>query len=78
VVDRIALSGRSGSGKTTVANYLVAKYGFTRCSTGAACRELCKNLFGGESKAILNQVTDALKAIDPKGVALILDNSSKI
>jgi cytidylate kinase len=62
---KIALSGRSGSGKTTVADYLVSKYGYSPCSTGSACRDLCRNLFGSESKAILNQVTDALKAIDP-------------
>lgn len=63
MVHKIALSGRSGSGKTTIAEYLVSKHGYARCSTGAACRELCKKLFGDESKAILNKVTDALKTI---------------
>lgn len=62
---RIALSGRSGSGKTTLAEYLVNKHGYIRCSTGVACRDLCRKLFGSESKAILNQVTDALKGLDP-------------
>jgi dephospho-CoA kinase len=61
----IALSGKSGSGKTSVAEYLVKEHGYTRRSTGAACREVCNRLFGGESKAILNSVTDALKAVDP-------------
>jgi len=65
VAGRIALSGRSGSGKTTVAEYLVNKHGYIRCSTGVACRDLCRKLFGNESKAILNQVTDALKALGP-------------
>jgi dephospho-CoA kinase len=64
VPKHIALSGRSGCGKTTVADYLVATHGYTRCSTGAACRELCRKLFDTESKAILNKVTDALKAVD--------------
>jgi hypothetical protein len=36
-----------------------------RCSTGAACRDICRRLFGTESKAVLNQVTDALKGVDP-------------
>jgi len=61
---KIALAGRSGSGKTAVAEYLVDKYGYTRCSTGAACRSLCKEFFGTDAKAILNKVTDALRAVD--------------
>lgn len=65
MTSKIALSGRSGSGKTTVAEYLVKEHGYIRCSTGVACRELCKRLFGTESKTILNKVTDALKAVDP-------------
>src|SRR5438552_18965303 len=65
MANKIALSGRSGSGKTTIAEYLVNKHGYTRCSTGAACRDVCNRLFGEESKAILNKVTDALKAVDP-------------
>ncbi|MBV9158485.1 MAG: AAA family ATPase [Acidobacteriaceae bacterium] len=64
--NRIALSGRSGSGKTVIAEYLVEKHGFKSCSSGVACRDLCRRLFGTESKTILNQVTDALKAIDSK------------
>jgi cytidylate kinase len=63
--NKIALSGRSGSGKTTVAEYLVNRHGYVRCSTGAACRDVCTRLFGDESKAMLNKVTDALKAVDP-------------
>ena len=65
MANKIALSARSGSGKTTIAEYLVNKHGYTRCSTGAACRDVCNRLFGEESKAILNKVTDALKAVDP-------------
>jgi cytidylate kinase len=60
----IALYGRSGSGKTLISEYLVAKHGYARCSTGSACRRVCRMLFESESKALLNQVTDALKAID--------------
>lgn len=62
---KIALSGKSGGGKTMIAEYLVEKHRFVHCSTGAACRELCRKLFGTESKSILNRVTDAIKAIDP-------------
>jgi hypothetical protein len=44
---------------------MVKEYGYVRCSTGEACRDICRRLFGTESKAVLNRVTDALKAIDP-------------
>jgi dephospho-CoA kinase len=60
----IALFGHSGSGKTTIADWLVFNRGFVRCSTGAACRSVCHTLFQSESKTLLNQVTDALRAID--------------
>jgi cytidylate kinase len=65
VANKIALSGKSGSGKTTIANYLVEKHGFIRCGTGEACRDVCKRLFGTDSKAVLNKVTDAMKVVDP-------------
>jgi dephospho-CoA kinase len=60
----IALYGHSGAGKTTVADWLVSNRGFVHCATGAACRGICQMLFQSESKTLLNQVTDALKAID--------------
>jgi dephospho-CoA kinase len=60
----IALYGRSGSGKTTIAQFLVKNYGYNRCSTGDACRHVSKFLFQSESKKILNQVTDAMRIID--------------
>lgn len=64
MLTNIALYGRTGSGKTTVAEYLSQKYGYTKCSSGAICREICKLLFQSESKTILNRVADAMMAID--------------
>lgn len=61
----IALHGRSGSGKSTVARYLVATYGYQHARTGVACRKLCRELFASESKTLMNEVTDALRRIDP-------------
>lgn len=61
----IALYGRTGSGKTTVADALVRNFGYSHRKTGAACRALCLELFGSENKALMNQVTDALRDIDP-------------
>lgn len=61
----IALTGRSGTGKTTIADHLVARHGYFRCSTGNACRQICRSLFGSESKTLLNAVTEKMKEIDP-------------
>lgn len=60
----ISLSGRSGSGKTTIANYLASKYNFHVCKTGTLCRDVSKLLFRSDSLEILQKVTDAMKDID--------------
>lgn len=60
----IALFGRSGSGKTTMAEWLISQHGYQRCSTGSVCRRICRTLFDSEARSILNHVTDAMKAID--------------
>lgn len=59
----VALAGHSGAGKTTVAEYLVQRYGYRHVKSGRICREICMSLFGSDSKALLNAVTDALRAI---------------
>jgi len=64
VLSNIAIFGRTGSGKTTVAEYLAEKYGYARSNVGSTVREICKLLFNSESKTLLNQVCDAMKAID--------------
>ena len=61
---KIALCGYTGAGKTTVAQYLVLKYGYALRSSGAACRQICRLLFESESKNLLNRVTEAMRAID--------------
>jgi dephospho-CoA kinase len=60
----VALHGRSGSGKSTVARYLVVQYGYQHAKTGAACRKICQELFGSETKTLMNEVTDSLRKID--------------
>jgi adenylate kinase family enzyme len=59
----IALFGRSGSGKTTVSDYLVKQYGYFHCSPGGICRQISRLLFQAESKTILNQVNDAIQTL---------------
>jgi len=60
----IALYGRSGAGKSEIAQILVADFGYTHYKTGDACREIARRLFGSEDKTLLNRITDALRAID--------------
>jgi dephospho-CoA kinase len=61
---RIAIYGRTGSGKSTVSRYLAEQHGFAHCYPGARCRELALELFGVESKHVLNRLSDSLRAID--------------
>jgi dephospho-CoA kinase len=62
----IALYGRSGAGKSTLAQFLEQQHGYQHARTGVACRTLCRELFGSESKSLMNEVTDALRRIDDR------------
>lgn len=61
---RIALIGKSGAGKTTIAEHLRETHDFYQASTGALCREVGALLFETPSRAILNQLADALIGVD--------------
>ena len=61
----IAIFGRTGSGKSEVSSYLVEKYHYQHCHPGKLCREISLRLFQSDAKTILNQVNDAMRAIDP-------------
>lgn len=60
----IALIGKSGAGKTEIANFLCSQYSYVRASSGDVCRDVCQRLFRSESKQLMNAVTDAMKQID--------------
>ncbi len=60
----IALYGKSGSGKSTVAQYLANVRHYQICSPGEFCRHLCRTLFGREDRWLLNKITDAVRGID--------------
>lgn len=62
---RIALIGKSGSGKSEVASYLSGKYGCEIVKTGAICRSISMILFGNDEKASTQLLDDALTTIDP-------------
>lgn len=61
---KMALVGISGSGKSTVSEYVSQKYGAKVCSTGGVCRAISNILFGTEERKYLNLLTDKLKSID--------------
>lgn len=62
---RIALIGKSGSGKSEVSRYLASVHGFSIIKTGAICRAISMTLFGNEEKSSTQRLDDALTAIDP-------------
>jgi dephospho-CoA kinase len=61
----IALSARSGAGKSLASSYLQKTHGYALCQPGAICREITQRLFSTQSKTALNKVNDALRLIDP-------------
>ena len=63
---RIAFTGRAGSGKTTLADYLVENYGFVKYSFAAAVKETARELFGMTEKdrTLLQGIGDKMRQID--------------
>lgn len=67
---KIALCGRMRSGKDTVAEYLVANYGFKRFAFGDSIREVCHQLYpeqfedGAKPRALLQGVGQSLRTFD--------------
>lgn len=61
---KIALSGRTGSGKSTVARYLQDKHHFAWACPGDHCRSAAKLIFGRWDRLLLNQLDDAVRKMD--------------
>lgn len=64
-IRRFALIGKSGAGKSTVADSIAQTYGIRRVSTGKICRAISMLLFGNEDKASTQRIDDALTLVDP-------------
>lgn len=62
---RVALVGKSGVGKSTVAKLLNYHSGAERVSSGTICRQIAKLLFGNDDKSTTQTLDDALTKIDP-------------
>lgn len=62
---QVALIGKSGVGKSTVAKLLNYYTGAERVSSGTICRQIAKLLFGNDEKSTTQTLDDALTKIDP-------------
>ena len=63
----ICLIGKQRAGKDTTADYLVAKYGFTKVSLAGKVKEIARDLFGMEEKqrGLLIDIGMKMREIDP-------------
>ena len=63
---RIALTGKAGSGKTTIAEYLVKNLGFQRYSFAAALKDIARELFfmDDKNRALLQGIGDKMRDLD--------------
>ena len=61
---RVALLGKSGSGKSRAGAYLSEKLGVRYIKTGMICRQIAILLFGNDDKSSTQQLDDALTRID--------------
>ena len=67
---KIALTRRMRSGKDSVGNYLVTRYGFTRYALGDGVRLVCRLLYpeavsNGKPRYLYQAVGQGMRGIDP-------------
>lgn len=86
----VAFIGRAGSGKTTAADYLVAKYGYRRISFAALLKDVAVQLWGDTARMDRDKlqklgvavrsidpntwVDAALRRVDESGVSVVIDD----
>lgn len=62
---RLALLGKSGSGKSRAGEFLSQHLGVEHLKTGFVCRQISRLLFANEDKGSTQLLDDALTPIDP-------------
>jgi len=64
---KIAICGKMGTGKSTVADFIVKTFSFHRASFAAKLKEIARDLYGMQKKdrELLQRLGDATRQIDP-------------
>jgi hypothetical protein len=76
---KIAILGRAGSGKDTVANYLVSEHGFEKHAFSEGLYKICREYYGMtvKDRGLLQEVGEAMRSIDPDVFVKYLGRSLK-
>ena len=63
----VAITGKAGSGKSTMADFLVSTYGFKKYSFAAAVKDVARELFSmvEKDRSLLQKIGDGMRQIDP-------------
>jgi len=70
----IIISGKSGSGKDVIADYLVSNYGYTKMSIATPLKEACRSIFQFNDDQLygdLKNVIDHFWGLTPRHCFLI-------
>ena len=89
MVNKIIISGNiAGSGKDTMADYLVRKYGYNKLFFADGIYNIARNLFGmeGKNRALLQSIGEKMREIEPlvwinhemKKVAKLISDEQKV
>lgn len=71
----VALMGKAGSGKSSVADYLVRRQAYTKASFCAPIKSITQGLWGPEAaigRPAINRLGDTIRSIDPNTTANLL------
>lgn len=76
---KIAILGRAGSGKDTVANYLVSEHGFEKHAFSEGLYKICREYYGMtvKDRGLLQEVGEVMRSIDPDVFVKYLINQLK-
>lgn len=71
MVRLIGIAGKKYSGKDTVGDYIVSRYGYKKCAFADPIKEVCKSVFGFSDEQLngsLKEKMDAFWLVEPRKV----------